>query len=289
MRRRMREKASRADRRYRVRVIAPDPDPLVARLRAAGCVFAEDEAALLREAASGEALEALVARRVAGEPLEPLLGWAEFAGLRVDVAPGVFVPRARSELLVDLALEGLPDDAVVVELCCGVGAIAAAIRAARPDAEVWAADIDPDAVAVARRNLPPERVREGDLFDPLPRELLGRVDLIVANAPYVPSDEIAFMPAEARDHEHLVALDGGRDGTAVQARVASGCREWLAPGARVIVETSRRQAPLTASLLHEQGLVERVVRDEERDGTAVVGTWSPAPSGEADAAHLRPG
>ncbi|WP_397420146.1 putative protein N(5)-glutamine methyltransferase [Protaetiibacter sp. SSC-01] len=262
---------------------------LVARLRAAGCVFAEDEAALLREAASGAELEALVARRVAGEPLEPLLGWAEFAGLRIAVAPGVFVPRVRSELLVDLALDGLPDDAVVVELCCGVGAIAAAIRAARPDAEVWAIDIDPDAVAVARRNLPPERVVAGDLYDALPPELRGRVDLVVANAPYVPSDEIAFMPSEARDHEHRIALDGGPDGTAVQARVASGCREWLAPGARVVIETSERQAPLTASLLDEQGLAVRVVRDEHRDGTAVVGTWRPAPAGEAHTAHVRPG
>jgi release factor glutamine methyltransferase len=246
-------------------------DPLVARLRAAGCVFAEDEAALLRDAASGDALEALVARRVAGEPLEVLLGWAEFAGLRVAVAAGVFVPRVRSELLVDTALDALPDDAIVVELCCGVGAIAAAVRAARPDAEVWAADIDPDAVAVARRNLPAERVREGDLYDALPASLRGRVDLLVANAPYVPSDEIAFMPAEARDYEHRVALDGGPDGHAVQARIAAGCREWLAPGGRLVIETSERQAPRTASLLEEQGLAVRVVRDEERDGTCVVG------------------
>jgi len=247
------------------------PDPLVARLRAVGCVFAEDEAALLREAGGGAELEALVARRVAGEPLEPLLGWAEFAGLRVDVAPGVFVPRVRSELLVDAALDDLPDDALVVELCCGVGAIAAAVRARRPDAEVWASDIDPDAVAVARRNLPPERVVEGDLYGALPVALRGRIDLIVANAPYVPSGEIAFMPAEAREHEHRVALDGGADGHEVQARIASGIREWLAPGGRVIIETSERQARRTASLLEEQGLATRVVRDEERDGTCVVG------------------
>ncbi|MCS0498769.1 putative protein N(5)-glutamine methyltransferase [Protaetiibacter mangrovi] len=251
------------------------PDPLVERLRAAGCVFAEDEAELLRDAASGDALEALVERRIAGEPLEPLLGWAGFAGLRVTVAPGVFVPRVRSELLVDAALDGLPDDAVAVELCCGVAAIAAAIAATRPDAQVWACDIDPDAVAVARSNLPPERVLEGDLYAPLPAELRGRVALLVANAPYVPSDEIAFMPSEARDHEHRVALDGGVGGLEVQARVAAGCREWLAPGGRVIIETSERQAPRTASLLVEQGLAVRVVRDEERDGTCVVGVAHP--------------
>lgn len=252
---------------YRV----PVTDPLVERLRAAGCVFAEDEASLLREAASGAELEALVAHRLAGEPLEPLLGWASFAGMRVQVAAGVFVPRVRSEVLVEAALEALPEGAVVVELCCGVGAIGAAVRAARPHAEVWASDIDPDAVAVARRNLPPERVREGDLFEALPAELRGRVDVLVANAPYVPTAEIAYMPSEARDHEHRVALDGGPDGHAVQARIASGCREWLAPGGRVIIETSVRQAARTASLLGERGLAVRVVRDEERDGTCVVG------------------
>lgn len=248
-----------------------ESDPLVARLRAAGCVFAEDEAALLRETAEGDALEALVVRRIAGEPLEVLLGWAEFDGLRVAVAPGVFVPRVRTELLVELALEGLRTGAIVVELCCGVGAIAAAIRNRRPEVEVWASDIDPDAVAVARQNLPPERVSEGDLFDALPHELRGRVDVLVANAPYVPTDEIAYMPSEARDHEHHVALDGGVDGLAIQARIAAGCRAWLASGGRVIIETSEAQAPRTASLLQDAGLRTRVVRDDDRDGTAVVG------------------
>ena len=250
-------------------------DAVVERLRAAGCVFAEDEAALLREAASRAELEALVARRVAGEPLETLLGWAAFAGLRVAVAPGVFVPRWRSELLVDVALETLPRGGIVVELCCGVGAVSAAISARRPDAEIWASDIDPDAVAAARRNLPPERVLAGDLFAALPDGLRGHVDALVANAPYVPTGEIAFMPAEAREYEHRVALDGGADGHAVQARIASGCRAWLAPAGCVIIETSRRQAPRTALLLERQGLVVRTVRDEDRDATCVVATLHP--------------
>lgn len=251
--------------------MSDEPDPLAARLRAAGCVFAEDEAALLRDAAAGAALERLVARRIAGEPLETLLGWVEFAGLRVAIAPGVFVPRRRSELLVELALDGLGAGGVVVELCCGAGAIAAAVHARRPDTEVWAADLDPDAVAVSRRNLPAGRVLEGDLFAPLPAALRGRVDVLVAKAPYVPSAEIAFMPAEAREHEHRMALDGGVDGHAMQARIAEGCRAWLAPGGRVIVETSGRQAARTAELLAGAGLATRIMRDEGRDATAVVG------------------
>ena len=95
--------------------------------------------------------------------------------------------------------------------------------------------------------------------------------MLVANAPYVPTDEIAFMPTEARDHEHRVALDGGVDGHAIQARIAAACREWLSPGGRVIIETSVRQAPRTASLLQDAGLRTRILHDEDRDGTAVVG------------------
>src|SRR3954462_3557379 len=104
-------------------------DVVVARLRAAGCVFAEDEARLLLAGAAPDALDALVARRVAGEPLEPLLGWAEFCGLRVAVAPGVFVPRRRTEALVEEAVALFRPGAVVVDLCCGSGALGLAVAA----------------------------------------------------------------------------------------------------------------------------------------------------------------
>src|SRR6476661_11001286 len=109
-------------------------DAVVARLRAAGCVFAEDEARLLLAEARSDALDALVARRVAGEPLEHVLGWAEFCGLRIAVSPGVFVPRRRTEALVDLAVAVLVDveHPVVVDLCCGAGGIGVAIAAREP-------------------------------------------------------------------------------------------------------------------------------------------------------------
>src|SRR3954447_4575395 len=153
---------------------------VVARLRAAGCVFAEDEARLLIEAAPTEpALETVVARRVAGEPLEQLLGWAEFCGLRIVVSPGVFVPRRRTEFLVETALPLTHPGAVVVDLCCGSGAVGAALVAGVPALDLTAADIDPAAVACARRNLPGASVHQGDLFDALPADLRGRVDVLV--------------------------------------------------------------------------------------------------------------
>lgn len=251
---------------------------LVATLRTAGCVFAEEEARLLLGAADdGADLAALVARRVAGEPLELVLGWAELAGVRVAVAPGVFVPRRRSALLVREAVAAVrrragDDGAVVLDLCCGTGAVGAAVLAAARDAvaELHAADVDPAAVACARTNLPTARVHAGDLWAALPEHLRGRLDVVATNAPYVPTDEIATMPAEAREHEARVALDGGADGLDLHRRIALGAREWLAPGGVLVLETSRRQAPATRALLAAAGLTPRVVTDDEVAGTVVV-------------------
>src|SRR4051812_127402 len=147
-------------------------ESIVAPLRGAGCVFAEDEARLLVDAAGTPAdLTAMVTRRVDGEPLEYVLGWAEFCGLRILVGPGVFVPRRRTEFLVHEAVGLSRPGAVVVDLCCGAGALGAAIAARVEGADVYAADVDPRAVACARRNLPPDRVLEGDLYTPLPADL----------------------------------------------------------------------------------------------------------------------
>ncbi|MER7177339.1 putative protein N(5)-glutamine methyltransferase, partial [Streptomyces mesophilus] len=145
-------------------------DPLVVRLRAAGCVFAEEEAELLMDAASSpEVLESMAVRRVAGEPLEQVVGWAEFAGLRILLDPGVFVPRRRTEFLVSVAL-GLPLDPapVVVDLCCGSGAVGAALLSALPGCDLYAADIEPAGVAIARRHHPPTPEIEGDQVGPRP-------------------------------------------------------------------------------------------------------------------------
>ena len=248
---------------------------LVARLRAAGCVFAEDEATLLVESApTPAALESLVTRRIAGEPLEHVLGWVEFAGLRLTVGPGVFVPRRRTELLAELAIERLygRDEPVLVELCCGVGAVSAAVLTALPEARVHASDLDAAAVDCARANLPlPAEVAIGDLDGAVPDDLRGRVDVLVANTPYVPSEEVATMPREAREHEPLLALDGGADGLALARRVAEVSAGWLRPGGIVAIETSVAQAPVLVTAMVAAGLEASIRTDPDREATAVVG------------------
>jgi release factor glutamine methyltransferase len=250
-------------------------DEIATRLRAAGCVFAEDEAELLiDEADSADELEAMVARRVGGEPLEYVLGWAEFCGLRIIVQPGVFVPRRRTEVLVTEAGRLARPGAIVVDLCCGAGAIGAALLATCEGIDLHAADIDPAAVACAQLNLEPDggHVFEGDLFAALPAELKGRVDIVVVNAPYVPTDAIAMMPPEAREYEGNVALDGGADGVDIHRRVGLEAAEWVASDGYVLIETSQQQAPLTIAALEAGGFVAWIERDEEVDGTAVIGT-----------------
>ncbi|WP_456246232.1 HemK family protein methyltransferase [Longispora urticae] len=286
---------------------------IVSRLRAVGCVFAEDEARLLVSAARTPAeLAALVDRRVAGLPLEHVLGWAEFHGLRIAVDPGVFVPRRRTAFLADRAIAltraALTSHgrAVVVDLCCGSGAVGAALLAALPQeraadtagdnhppgtatapsaastgpeparsgvVELHAADIEPAAVRCARRNLGARgTVHEGDLYAPLPGTLRGRVDVLVANAPYVPTDAIDLMPPEARLYEPHVTLDGGSDGLDVQRRVAAGAARWLAPGGHLLVETGEHQAPATLELFTRHGLDSRIVTCDELSATVVIGT-----------------
>ncbi len=254
---------------------AVDLDSLVARLRSAGCVFAEDEAALLlTEARDAGHLEEMVAERVAGRPLEQIVGWAEFGGLRILLEPGVFVPRVRTEHLADLAVDlARPVPApVVVELCCGAAAVATVVLDRLPHAEVVAADIEEAAVRSARRNLRGRgAVLLGDLDEPLPQALRGRVDVLVANAPYVPTDAVGSMPGEARDHEPLVALDGGADGLAVARRVVACAPTWLRAGGHLVVETSRAQAAGLVSTFQAVGFAARVSRDDDREATAVVG------------------
>lgn len=258
---------------------------IVAALRDAGCVFAEEEAGLLMAECYGlTELARRVERRRAGIPLEYVLGWAGFFGQRIEVGPGVFVPRRRTELLVQAALELLAaagpvpsstvPSSVVVDLCCGSGAVGAALLAVHPKLELHAADLDPAAVACARRNVGPlgGQVYEGDLFDALPVSLRDRVRVLAVNAPYVPSGAIRTMPPEARLHEPRLSLDGGADGLDIHRLVAASASGWLGPGGHLLIETSEQQAAGTASIVAAAGLAVRTVRSEELDGTVVVGT-----------------
>ncbi|WP_037915344.1 putative protein N(5)-glutamine methyltransferase [Actinacidiphila yeochonensis] len=256
------------------------PADLVAALRAAGCVFAEEEAQVVcaTTADPGERA-AMVRRRAAGVPLEHVVGWAEFAGLRIGVEPGVFVPRRRSEFLAEQAVSLLPagSGAVVLDLCCGTGAIGAALAAHGDRVEAHACDLDPAAVACAARNLAAAggRVYRGDLFGALPPALRGRFHVIAANVPYVPTGDIALLPAEAREHEARLALDGGGDGLDVLRRVAAEAAAWLAPGGSVLSETSPEQAPAALAALRGAGLAARRAADEDRGALVVIGTRRP--------------
>ena len=218
-------------------------------------------------------LDALMERRAAGLPLEHVVGWAEFCGLRIALAPGVFVPRRRTECLVREAAALAPPGAVVVDLCCGSGALGAALAAARGGIELYAVDIDPAAVRCARPNVAAAggRVYEGDLYGPLPADLRGRVDILLANAPYVPTGEIDLLPAEAREHEARAALDGGPDGLAVLRKVVTAAPAWLAPGGHLLFETSGRQVPAAVEMIARAGLTPRVAADAEADATVAIG------------------
>lgn len=234
-------------------------------------MFAEDEAELLLGTGlEGAELEALISRRVTGEPLETVLGWVEFAGRRLTVRPGVFVPRRRTELLARIAASRCGPESVLLELCCGVGPVAATVTAG----EIHVSDLDPVALECARINVPHGRVHLSDLYADLPVDLRGRSDVVAANAPYVPTDRIALMPPEARDHEQPMALDGGADGVDLHRRIAAGAPEWLAPGGVLMIETSPSQAPLTERAMHDAGLATDVITDDEIGGCVVLGLRS---------------
>lgn len=242
-------------------------------LRRAGCVFAEDEARILLAAAqSATELDLMITRRIAGEPLEIIVGWAEFCGLRILMEPGVFVPRRRTEFLAEQACTLTPRGGVAVDLCCGSGAVGAVLQSNVPELELYGVDIEPAAVHCAHRNVaPPGHVLDGDLYDPLPLQLRGRIDVIVANAPYVPTNSIHLLPPEARLHESLASLDGGFDGLDIQRRIAIDAATWLKPGGHLLVETSNEQMKHTIETFTLGGLLVRIASQIATSSTVIIG------------------
>ena len=251
-----------------------------AELRAAGCVSARAEARWLLEEAmellpgelagrggetvpepAGARLAAMSARRVAGEPLQYVVGWAPFGSLRLAVGAGVFVPRPETEGLAELAaarLRAQPEPHVAVDLCTGCGAVACFLADAVPGARVLATELDPGALAWASRNAARHGVElaAGDLAEPLPPALAGRVQVLTANVPYVPSDQIELLPRDVRDHEPRLALDGGPDGLDVLRRVAALAPRWLASGGVLLSEIAEDQGADAVRALAEAGLAE---------------------------------
>ena len=228
---------------------------MAGRLARAGFVAAEEEAAeLLEAAAAGVApLEDLVARRLAGEPLAWVVGHAPFDDFELRVAPGVYVPRQQTVELARRAVAMLPGTGTAVDLCTGSGAVGLALQRARPQARILATDMDPRAVACARDN--GVDALHGDLFDPLPTDLAGAVDVVAAVVPYVPIPALRLLPRDTLTFESRAHYDGGPDGTDCLRRVLVGAPGFLRPGGAVCLELGAGQPALLREQLEDLGYV----------------------------------
>lgn len=220
------------------------------RLAAAGCVAAREEAEELVAGAAGDGdvLERAIARREQGEPLAWITGWTSFCGRRLRVDGGVYVPRPQSEELARRAAALLPAGGAAADLCTGAGAIAFHLRGEVPGASVVGVDRDPAAVACARRN--GVAAVRGELGEPLRP---GAFDVVTAVAPYVPTGEMAFLPADVLRYEPPAALDGGVDGLDVVRRVVAAAARLLRPGGFVVLELGGEQDRLLGPGLADAG------------------------------------
>jgi release factor glutamine methyltransferase len=246
---------------------------LTALLEEAGFVAADEEAEELVAAAGGDqaALDALVARRLTGEPLAWVTGTVTFCGLTLAVARGVYVPRWQSEPLARRAADRLPEDGVAVDLCTGSGAVAAVLADARPAARVVASDLDPLAVAQATANGVAAYL--GDLFAPLPPSLQGRVDVVVGVVPYVPTPALPLLQRDTLAFESVLHYDGGDDGTWVLRRAVAGAADALRPGGALLLELGGDQARALAPVLAAHGFGDvAVLEDEDGDVRGIEAT-----------------
>lgn len=241
------------------------------RLADAGCVAAREEAAeLLEAAADADELETLVRRRASGEPLAWVVGSVPFCGIRVAVHRGVYVPRWQTEPLARRAAALLPQGGVAVDLCTGAGAVARVLQAAVTSATVVATDVDPAAVRCARDNGVDARL--GHLDDPLPAALLGSVDVVTAVVPYVPTDELVFLPRDVVAFEPSLALDGGDGGLRLLSSVVERSTRWLRPGGWLLLELGGDQASSVAGQMAAAGFVDvAVLVDGDGDHRGIEG------------------
>ena len=241
-------------------------------------VLHTDRAGLYARAEALDAREArmfgrAICQRCAGTPLQHLTGEQAFRRIALEVRPGVFVPRPETEVLVGIALDELcdADDPVVVDVGTGTGAVALSMKDERPDAKVYATDMSPEAVELARANADALEldvvVLEGDLLDPLPSELRGWVDLVVSNPPYVSPDEYEALPAEVRADPAL-ALIGGVE---LYDRLAGQASRWLRDGGVFAAEIGAAQGPEVAEALRGSFTDVRVEPDLAGRDRVVVG------------------
>jgi len=243
-------------------------------LAAAGCVAAQEEAALFIAAAPDEAtLETWLRRRERGEPVAWITGTLRFCGRVVHMAPGVYVPRIQSEELARRAAGLLPAGGWAVDLCTGAGAIAAHLIAEVPTASVVGVDVDAVAAACARRNGVPTAV--GDVDGPLRRN--GHFDVVTAVTPYVPTADLRLLPADVQRYEPALALDGGDDGLHLVRRVVAAAGRVLRSGGWLLVELGGSQDEALVPTLESAGF-ERIKpwRDDDGDLRGVSARLSPA-------------
>ena len=202
-------------------------------------------------------MDELVRRRLAGEPLQYVLGTAAFRRLELKVGPGVFIPRPETELVAERAMARLLQDGVLVDLCTGSGAIALSVADERPDAHVVASELSPAAAQWATSNRDSLGLRvdvyQGDLFEPLPAGLAGRVDVVVSNPPYVDPDERASLPRDVVDHEPPEALFAPGEGTSVIVRVAADASAWLRPDGWLVLEIGETQGDAVRAIFDAVG------------------------------------
>jgi release factor glutamine methyltransferase len=251
-------------------------------LARSGFVAPEEEAAELLACATspdgrvdGALLDALIGRRLTGEPLAWVTGSTTFCGLELHVDPGVYVPRWHTERLARRAAELLPPAGTVIDLCTGSGALARTLMASRPAARVLASDLDERAVSCARSN--GVEAHRGDLFDAFGHAsgLGGTVDLVVAVVPYVPTGELAFLQRDTLAFESTLSYDGGTDGTAVLRRVLEDSPRFLRPGGVVLLELGGEEADVLEDDLCRLGYVDvALLLDDEDDVRGLEATWA---------------
>jgi release factor glutamine methyltransferase len=224
----------------------------------------------LAEPAALTEFHELLTRRARRVPLQHLLGTAPMGPVEVAVGPGVFVPRLETELLLEWGVRAVATvpAPTVVDLCAGSGALAAAVASSRPDATVHAVELDPIALRWARRNLG-ERVRlvAGDVTDPeLLPELRGRVDLVLANPPYVP--EGTTLPPEVAEHDPPMAVFGGPDGLAVIRPLVVLAVRLLRAGGMLGIEHDDTHGTVVPALLAGRPELTDVVEHADLAGRA---------------------